>query len=132
MKSSPRDCRCRIRRASPARRSTASNPGAAPWRGLLIVDLTHGDIVEWLRIEGDVSDLFDVAVIPGVRCPRGLGPADREMGEVVRGEKIEDMAQMKARSQLSTPDCGSSTPAYARRSANIRFTTCPTSGWKRL
>jgi hypothetical protein len=52
---------------------------------MLIDDLTNGDIVEWLRIEGDVSDLFDVAVIPGVRCPRGLGPADREMTGVARG-----------------------------------------------
>ena len=60
--------------------------GASPWRGLLIVDLASGDIVEWMRIEGDVIELFDVAVVPGVRCPRGLGLGDREMGEVVRGE----------------------------------------------
>jgi uncharacterized protein (TIGR03032 family) len=60
--------------------------GAAPWRGLLIVDLAKGDIVEWMRIEGDVMELFDVAVVPRVRCPRGLGPGDREIGEVVRGE----------------------------------------------
>lgn len=47
--------------------------GAVPWRGLLIVDLTNGDIVEWLRLEGDVTELFDVGVVPGVRCPRGAG-----------------------------------------------------------
>jgi uncharacterized protein (TIGR03032 family) len=60
--------------------------GASPWRGLLVVDLASGDIVEWMRIEGDVMELFDVAVVPNVRCPRGLGPGDREIGEVVRGE----------------------------------------------
>ncbi len=59
--------------------------GASPWRGQLIVDLTNGDIVEWLRIEGDVMELFDVAVLPEMRCPRGLGPGDREMAEAVRG-----------------------------------------------
>ncbi len=26
--------------------------GATPWRGILIVDLRNGDIVEWLRLEG--------------------------------------------------------------------------------
>jgi uncharacterized protein (TIGR03032 family) len=62
--------------------------GASPWRGLLIVDLAKGDIVEWMRIEGDVMELFDVAVIPGVRGPKGLGPGDREMGEVVRGDSM--------------------------------------------
>jgi hypothetical protein len=60
--------------------------GASPWRGLLIVDLASSDIVEWMRIEGDVMELFDIAVVPDVRCPRGLGPGDRKMGEIVRGE----------------------------------------------
>lgn len=58
--------------------------GAVPWRGLLIVDLTNGDIVEWLRLEGDVTELFDVGVVPGVRCPRGAGTETLQM---VRAEK---------------------------------------------
>jgi uncharacterized protein (TIGR03032 family) len=60
--------------------------GASPWRGLLIVDLAKGDIVEWMRIEGDVMELFDVAIVPAVRCPRGIGPGERGMGETVREE----------------------------------------------
>jgi hypothetical protein len=60
--------------------------GASPWRGLLIVDLANGDIVEWMRIEGDVMELFDVAVVPNVRCPRGLGPGVPELSETLRGE----------------------------------------------
>jgi hypothetical protein len=35
--------------------------------------LSNGDIVEWGRLEGDVSELFDVAVIPGVRWPIATG-----------------------------------------------------------
>ena len=62
--------------------------GAAPWRGVLIVDLTNGDIVEWLRLEGEVLELFDVAAIESVRCPRGIGPGAAAMGEVVRGEEV--------------------------------------------
>lgn len=52
--------------------------------------IANGDIVEWLRLEGDVTELFDVAVIPGVRCPRGIGSGASEMGEVVRGEAMKN------------------------------------------
>jgi uncharacterized protein (TIGR03032 family) len=41
--------------------------------GLLVIDLRTGDIVEWLRIEGIVEELYDVAVLPGVRRPMALG-----------------------------------------------------------
>ena len=63
--------------------------GASPRCGLLIVDLTNGDIVEWLWLGGDVTELFDVAAIANVRCPRGLGPAAAELAEVVRAEGME-------------------------------------------
>jgi uncharacterized protein (TIGR03032 family) len=46
---------------------------AEPWCGIQIVDLRNGDIVEWLRLEGEVKELFDVFALPGVRCPMGLG-----------------------------------------------------------
>ena len=41
--------------------------------GLLIVDTETGDTVEWVRIEGVVRELFDVAILPGVRCPSLIG-----------------------------------------------------------
>lgn len=41
--------------------------------GLQVIDLRSGDIVHWLRIEGIVEELYDVAVIPGVRQPMALG-----------------------------------------------------------
>jgi Domain of unknown function (DUF4915) len=39
------------------------------WCGVQIVNLASGDIVQWIRIEGAVSELYDVAVLPGVRRP---------------------------------------------------------------
>ena len=54
---------------------------------LVVVDLRNGDIVHYLRLEGAVTELFDVAVIPEVRCPRGVRPEAGEMAELVRGEK---------------------------------------------
>lgn len=51
--------------------------------GLLIVDLTTGDAVEWVRIEGVVQELFDVAVLPGVRCPSAIGLKGQEILKVI-------------------------------------------------
>lgn len=44
-----------------------------PWCGLQIVDLKGGNIVEWIRLSGAVRELFDVAILPNVRCPMALG-----------------------------------------------------------
>ena len=44
-----------------------------PWCGICIVDLRSGDLVEWIRLDGAIKELFDVAVIPEVRCPMALG-----------------------------------------------------------
>ncbi|MBB4120294.1 TIGR03032 family protein [Martelella radicis] len=45
---------------------------AEAWCGLQIVNTANGDIVEWLRIEGGIKELFDVRVLPGVSCPMAL------------------------------------------------------------
>jgi uncharacterized protein (TIGR03032 family) len=52
---------------------------ADPWCGVQIVDLGSGDIVEWIRLEGGVSELFDVAVLPGVRWPVATGFLNEEI-----------------------------------------------------
>jgi len=44
-----------------------------PWCGVCIVDLRSGDLVEWIRLNGAIKELFDVAIIPEVRCPMALG-----------------------------------------------------------
>jgi uncharacterized protein (TIGR03032 family) len=41
--------------------------------GLQVIDLRRGDIVHWIRLEGMVSELYDVAVLPGVARPMALG-----------------------------------------------------------
>jgi hypothetical protein len=35
--------------------------------------LRSGDAVHWLRVEGMVHELYDLAVLPGVRQPMVLG-----------------------------------------------------------
>lgn len=47
--------------------------GAEARCGLLIIDIESGDTVGWVRIEGIVRELFDVAALPGVRNPSIIG-----------------------------------------------------------
>jgi uncharacterized protein (TIGR03032 family) len=44
-----------------------------PWCGVCIIDLRTGDLVEWIRLDGAIKELFDVAVIPETICPMALG-----------------------------------------------------------
>jgi len=59
---------------------------AVPWCGLLIIDIRNGDVVEWVRFESEVKELFDVALIPGVRCPRGLTPNSGALHDAISVE----------------------------------------------
>jgi uncharacterized protein (TIGR03032 family) len=56
---------------------------AEPRCGLLVVDLHSGDTVHWLRIEGVVEELYDVAVLPAVRRPMALGLKSDEIRRVI-------------------------------------------------
>ncbi|HEY9657986.1 MAG TPA: TIGR03032 family protein, partial [Allocoleopsis sp.] len=42
---------------------------AKPRCGLLVINLHSGDIVHWVRLAGDINELYDVQVLPGVRSP---------------------------------------------------------------
>jgi len=59
---------------------------STPWCGVQVIDLTHGTCVDWFRIDGNVSELYDVAVIPGVACPMAIGPGAPELVNFVTHE----------------------------------------------
>src|SRR5579884_2015219 len=44
-----------------------------PMCGVLIIDLRNGEIVEWVKIEGDATELFAVELMPNVVCPMSIG-----------------------------------------------------------
>lgn len=46
---------------------------AEAWCGVQIINLKSGNIVQWIKLSGTVSELFSVSVIPGVRQPMSLG-----------------------------------------------------------
>ncbi len=54
-----------------------------PWCGLLIINLSSGDIVEHIKLEGAIKELFDVAVIPGAACPMAIGIDAPEMASMI-------------------------------------------------
>jgi uncharacterized protein (TIGR03032 family) len=52
--------------------------------GLAVVDLNGGQVVAQLEISSPVDEVFDVQLLPGVRCPFVSGPhVDREKGETL-------------------------------------------------
>src|ERR1044072_7928759 len=56
--------------------ATVSLPPDGAFTGLALQDELKqrgGDLVEWIRRNGAIKELFDVAVIPEVRCPMALG-----------------------------------------------------------
>ncbi|HEY1706648.1 MAG TPA: TIGR03032 family protein [Rhizomicrobium sp.] len=57
--------------------------GAEPRCGLIVVDTKTGDTTHWVRIEGVVSELYDVAVIPGVRNAAVVGFKTDEIHHVI-------------------------------------------------
>jgi uncharacterized protein (TIGR03032 family) len=62
---------------------------ADPWCGIMIVNLTNGDIVEWIKLDGHITELFDVAAMPGVRCPMALGPNTVEIQSSITFDALE-------------------------------------------
>jgi uncharacterized protein (TIGR03032 family) len=61
--------------------------GAEPRCGLIVVDTRSGDTVGWVRIEGVVRELYDVAVFPGYRNIAVLGFKTDEITRVISIEE---------------------------------------------
>lgn len=51
--------------------------------GLLVINLRSGDVAHWLRVEGTVSELYDVAVLPNVVRPMALGFKTNEIQRTI-------------------------------------------------
>lgn len=62
---------------------TLAARGTAARCGLLVIDLRTGDTVHWLRLQGVVEELYDVAALPGARRPMALGLVSDEIRRVL-------------------------------------------------
>jgi len=54
-----------------------------PRCGVYVIDTRSGDIVHWLRIEGVVSELYDVVALPGIVRPSMIGFRNQEIRRTV-------------------------------------------------
>jgi len=59
---------------------------AEPWCGVQIVSLANGDVLNWIRFEGDISEIFDISFLPGVVNPMMIGLRTAEIRELITFE----------------------------------------------
>lgn len=57
--------------------------GANARCGLLLVNIDTGTVVEWLRFSHTIEELYDVAVLPGVRSAEAIGFKSDEIARAI-------------------------------------------------
>jgi uncharacterized protein (TIGR03032 family) len=56
---------------------------AEAWCGLQVIELSTGNIIEWVRLNGAVTELYDVAILKDVIRPMVLGFKTTEIAQLV-------------------------------------------------
>jgi len=59
---------------------------ADPWCGVQIVSLTNGDVMNWIRFEGDITEIFDISFLPHVKNPMMIGLRTAEIRDLITFE----------------------------------------------
>jgi len=55
-----------------------------PRAGIYFIDLVTGAVMHTINFEGIVTELYDVAILPGVRQPAALGPTSAEVKRTLK------------------------------------------------
>lgn len=66
---------------------TLQTKDADAWCGVQVISLATGDVVHWLRLDGAITELFDICVVPGVKNPLTLGPQSNEIRDFITIEQ---------------------------------------------
>ena len=69
---------------------------AEPWCGVQIISLTNGDVMNWIRFEGDISEIFDIAFLPNVKNPMMIGLRTAEIRDLITFESDLPAAEASA------------------------------------
>jgi uncharacterized protein (TIGR03032 family) len=64
-----------------------ADAGEEAWCGLQFRSVHDGSLIEWLRFEGPITELFAVCVLPGVRNAITLGPRTDEIRDFITIER---------------------------------------------
>lgn len=62
-----------------------------PWCGVQMINLASGDVEQWIRFDGDISELFDVCFLPNVRNPMMVGLRTPEIRDLITFEAEPSM-----------------------------------------
>lgn len=54
-----------------------------PWCGIQVIDLDRRCCIDWLRIDGAVTELFDVCAVPGFKCPMTVSPGSPDAAGLI-------------------------------------------------
>ena len=63
-----------------------------PWCGVQVIDLAKETCVDWFRIDGDINELYDVAVIEDFATPMAISPGSPEAANLVTFDPMQDHA----------------------------------------
>ncbi|MEH2402788.1 TIGR03032 family protein [Nostoc sp.] len=74
-----------------------------PRCGLMIIDLKTGKVVHWLRLEGEVTELYDVQVLSGVCRPQALGFQTEEIQQMITLDPRSPLFEGHLRTNKSVP-----------------------------
>ena len=69
---------------------------AEPWCGVQIISLANGDVLNWIRFEGDISEIFDIAFLPNVKNPMMIGLRTAEIRDLITFESDLPAAEASA------------------------------------
>lgn len=61
--------------------------GSEAYCGVQIIDIDQGAVVEWIRLEGAVTELYDIAVLPDVTAAMSLGLHNDEIAGLITVEE---------------------------------------------
>lgn len=59
---------------------------AEPWCGVQIISLANGDVTNWIRFDGDITEIFDIAFLPNVKHPMMIGLRTNEIRDLITFE----------------------------------------------
>ena len=59
---------------------------AEPWCGVQIISLANGDVLNWIRFDGDISEIFDISFLPNVKHPMMIGLRTAEIRDLITFE----------------------------------------------
>jgi uncharacterized protein (TIGR03032 family) len=64
--------------------------------GVMVINLESGDIVHWLKLEGDVVEIYDVGILPEVHRPSAIGIMKDDIRRVLRMKPVVDEGKPEA------------------------------------